>query len=418
MTSPVVGYVVRMFPQTSETFIANELVALEKLGVRTRVYSYRNPREPVAHTYFRHIQAQVTYLPDPINRHLGQMLSATRAVRRQDPERYGRTFRYVLRHTVRERNPDTWRRFLQAGYLSMLLHDSDVEHLHAHMAHGATRVAMLAGMLTGLPYSFTAHARDVFKKNVNTRLLREKVEKARFVVTVSEYSREFLAEKIGSSVNGHMRVLYNGVDLERFSPDPSVKRESDYILSVGRFVEKKGISRLIRALALLRDQGRRFRCELVGDGPLRSAIEREVRRLGLEALVTFAGSRPQEELPDRYRRATLLAMPAVLARDGDRDALPTVLLEATACGLPAVASRLSGIPEIIEHETTGLLVEPDDPAELARAIERLLADPPLRDRLGAAARAKAVRLFDSDANARELGRWFGGRAREEYSPAQ
>ena len=416
MTAPVVAYVVRMFPQTSETFIANELLALERLGVTVKVFSYRKPRADVPHTYLREIQAPITYLPDPLNRHLKQLVGASREIWRREPARYRRTFRYVLQHTLRERNLDTWRRFLQAGYLANLLHNSDVRHLHAHFAHGATRVAMLASMLTGLPYSFTAHARDVFSDSVDFRLLRHKVEQSRFVVTVSQYNKEFLAGKIGLPANGRVRVLYNGVDLDKFSPDPSVARENAYILAVGRFVEKKGWSRLIEALAILRGRGRAFRCELVGDGDLRPAVERRAHELGLDDAVTFAGWLPQEELPSYYRRAAVVAMPAILAGDGDRDALPTVLLEATACGAPVVASRLSGIPEIIDHEEDGLLVQPDDPEALANAIDRLLADEALRQRLGVAARAKAERLFDVDRNARELSGWFGHRPTKVPAP--
>jgi colanic acid/amylovoran biosynthesis glycosyltransferase len=406
MKTPVVGYMVRMFPQHSETFIANEILELERLGAQIRVYSYRRPRAAVPHESVRLIQAPVTYLPDPLYRHPGMLFHANKELRRLEPERYHRTIRYVLTWSFRERNLDTWRRFLQAVYLAYLLKSSDVQHLHAHFAHGATRVAMLASMLTGIPYSFTAHARDLFSNDVNYRLLREKVEQAQFVVTVSQYNRRFLGSKIGPLASASIRTLYNGVDLHKFSPDPRAGREDTFILGVGRLVEKKGFSYLIKACRLLQDQGHQFRCEIVGDGELRQRLEREVHQMGIKGVVRFVGLRSQEELPAYYHRAALLVMPAVLSRDGNRDALPTVLLEGMACGLPVVASRLTGIPEIIDHGENGLLVEPKDPVGLAEAIAILLNNPKLRDRFGIAARTKAERCFDLRKSVRELYQLF------------
>lgn len=402
MDYPAVGYVVREFPRASETFVANEILELERQGLPVRIYSYRRPKADVPHEGYRLIQSPVTYLPDPLNRHPWPLFRSNADVYGLDPVRYRRTALYVLAHTLRERNLDTWRRFLQAVWLTRLVNDSDVRHLHAHFARGATRIAMLASMLTGLSFSFTAHARDIYSNDVDRKLLREKMERARFVVTVCHYNREFLADRIGVARNGHLRVLYNGVDLKKFSPDPSVVREDGLVLGVGRLVEKKGFSCLIRAAGLLRDWDRQFRCEIVGDGGQRSHLEREIRQNGLEQAVSLAGARSQEELTHYYRRAAVLAMPAVLAQDGNRDALPTVLLEGMACGLPAVASRLTGIPEIVDHEENGLLVEPGDAAELARALDRMLGDPGLRERLGMSARAKAERSFDLGKNVREL----------------
>jgi glycosyltransferase involved in cell wall biosynthesis len=395
-----------MFPQTSETFIANEILALERLGVSIRLYSYRRPSAPVPHRYIDAIQAPVTYLPDPLNRHLGVLLRSAREERKRDPERFGEALRYVLQHTVRERNLDTWRRLLQASYIAGQLAGTDVQHLHAHFAHGATRVAMLTSRLTGLPYSFTAHARDVFNKAVDQRLLDEKATRARFVVTVSEYNRGYLAERVPAFANGKVRVLHNGVDLEVFAPNPATARAEDMLLYVGRFVEKKGVRHLIDAVNILRARGRTVRCVLVGDGDLRQQLETQVQEAGLGQTVSFAGQRSQEELLEIYRQATLLVMPAVMANDGDRDALPTVLLEAMACGLPVVASRLSGIPEIVDDGENGLLVETGDAASIASAVERLLDDGALRGRLGQTAREKVERCFDVNGSAKNLARLF------------
>jgi colanic acid/amylovoran biosynthesis glycosyltransferase len=407
MTRPrtAVGYVVRMFPQASETFIANEILELERQGLAVRIYSYRRPRAPVRHAYLRQMNAPVAYLPDPLQRDPLRLLVAHRELLRREPGRYRTTALYVLRHTIRERNPDTWRRFLQAGCLAYLLLDGDVGHLHAHFSHGATRVAMLAGMLTGLPYSFTAHARDIYSDDVDFGLLREKAHLARFAVTVSRHNERYLSQHLGH-VDGKVSMLHNGIDLDKFAPDAGAAREPGLVVAVGRLVEKKGFRHLIDACSILRRQGRRVRCEIVGGGELRGALEDRIRELGLEDVVVLVGARSQEEIVDFYRRAQVVAMPAVVASDGNRDALPTVLLEAFACGTPAVASRLTGIPEIVDDGVNGILVEPGSPAELADAIERLLVRADLRERYGAAARAKAERCFDLRQSAGELRRRF------------
>lgn len=403
-----VAYVLRMFPQPSETFIANEILELERRGLEVRIFSYRRPRAAVPHACLSEIRAPIEYLPDPLYRHPLRLAAAQRALRRLEPERHRRTLAYVTRHCLRERNADSVRRLLQASDLALRVRASGVRHLHAHFAHGATRVAMLASLLTGIPYSFTAHARDVFSDDVDFRLLREKVDHARFAVTVSHYNRAFLAERLGPAAAA-VRTIHNGVDLDVFRPDPAPPRDTRLVLGVGRLVEKKGFSTLVEACRILRARGRDVRCEIAGAGELRRRLAREIRAAGLERDVRLVGLRAQEELPALYRRATVLAMPAVRGRDGNCDALPTVLLEAMACGVPVVASRLTGIPEIVDHGENGLLVEPGNAAQLAGALELLLADPGLRTRLGEAARVKAERCFDLRRNVAELHRLLAGR---------
>ena len=401
-----VGYVLRMFPQTSETFIANEILELERQGLAVRIYSYRRPRAPVPHAYLNRIRAPVVYLPDPLQNHLRHVLSAHRELWRREPDRYRATALYVQRHTIDERNPDTWRRFMQAGCLAHLLLDSDVGHLHAHFSHGATRVAMLGSLLTGIPYSFTAHARDIYSDDVDFALLREKTDRARFAFTVSRHNERYLSRRLGAG-DGTIETLHNGVDLEKFAPDAAVRREAGLVVAVGRLIEKKGFRHLIDACSILRQRGRSVRCEIVGGGELRGELEDQIRGLGLDGVVVLVGSRSQEELIDYYRRAQVVAMPAVVGSDGNRDALPTVLLEAFGCATPVVASRLTGIPEIVDDGENGLLVKPGSAAQLAEAIELLLEREDLRARYGAAARAKAERCFDLRRSVRELHRRFG-----------
>ncbi len=413
MGAPIIGYVVRTFPHPTQVFIANEVVALERLGLGIHIFSYRKPEGAVAHERFRQIQAPVTYLPDPLNRNVRRVLHANQALFLQQPARYARTAGYVLGHTLRERNIDTWRRLLQAACLASLARDAGVQRLHAHFADGPARLAMLASMLTGMPYSFTAHARDIYRYP-NTRLLREKIAAAESVATCTGANQQYLQALVSRSQRDKIKLAYHGVDLEKFSPgEPTAHSDVPLILSVGRLVEKKGYPDLLHACRILKDAHRTFRCQIVGEGPERTRLERLIADLDLHDVVSLPGTCSQEDLVEQYRQAAVFVLPCRVLESGDRDGIPNVLVEAMAVGLPVISTAISGIPELVQHERNGLLVEPGDQTALACAIERLLPDSDLRQRFRAAARATTERSFDWDRNALELYRWFAADARVE-----
>src|SRR5437867_5379585 len=233
------GYVLRMFPQISETFIANEILELERLGFHIHVYSYRKPREKVSHECVRQIRAPIDYLPDPLYRHVGPLLEANKWLCRREPRRYLRTARFVFAHSLRWLNPDIWRRFLQATCLAFQMKDSGVTHLHAHFAHRTTQVAMLASMLTAIPFSFSAHAKDIY--SASPRDLKAKIRASRFVITCTRANQRYLQRLVDAEERSKIRFTYHGVDLHKFSPQQhEVFNEAPLILSVGRPVEKKG----------------------------------------------------------------------------------------------------------------------------------------------------------------------------------
>jgi glycosyltransferase involved in cell wall biosynthesis len=406
MDAPVVGYVIRMFPQLSETFIANEILGLERLGLALRIYSYRTPKAAVTHECVRRIQAPVTYLPDPLTRRPWRLLSETPGVYRLDPHSYRHTVRHVLADTLRERNLDAWRRLFQAVYLASQLADSGVRHLHAHMARGATHVTMLASMLTGLPFSFTGHARDIYYR-ADQHLLRARIEAAEFVVTCTRANQEYLRQLVGTEQRHKIHLAYHGVDTAKFSPArEEVAPRVPTILSAGRLVEKKGFPYLVRACAALRDKGYPFRCVVVGEGPERGRLEEMIRILHLGDAVSLPGECSQEELLTYYQRATVFALPCCVLRDGDRDGIPNVLLEAMAVGLPVVSSSVSGIPELMQNGDNGLLVPERNDRALASALELLIQDDALRDRLGQRGRLAVARDFDPTTSARRLAELF------------
>jgi len=405
VTSGSVGYVMRMFPQLSQTFVANEVLELERLGLPIHIFSYRRPSEDVPHECVRLITSPCSYLPDPLRGSARDLLQAHRAVYRRDPRRYRRVLRQAVSSMLRERTFDIWPRFVQAGYLAHLLQDGGVERLHAYFARGASRVALLASRLTGLPFSFSAHARDIYE--ADARILGELIEAAEFVATCTRANYEHLQLVAGPAHAGKIKLAYHGVNLAKFTAaDGERDTIRPLILSAGRLVEKKGFRDLLAACAALRDKGASFRCVIVGDGPQRAELERLVAALGLAAAVQLPGSFSQEVLLQLYRQATIFALPCNVLAKGDRDGIPNVLLEAMAVGLPVVSRAISGIPELIQSGHNGMLVPESQAEGLASALELLLIDGDLRERLGSNARSTVERRFDSTANARVLASLF------------
>ncbi len=394
---PAVAYIVGGWPRLSETFILNEVIALERLGVRLRIFSIRDSRADPVHPRVAHVHASVTYLS--LRQHWKPALGANLRLFCGQPVRYCRALFQAMRH----RRWVVLRRFFQAGYLARSLFRDPVAHVHAHFAHAPALVAMFVHELTGIPYTFTAHAKDIYVKTP-LELLRAEAQQARAVVTCTEYNRRYLSSRIGAASNRKLHRIYHGLDLSQvqFRPPPAPGPEPPVILSVARLVEKKGLGDLILAADILRRRGRRFQVEVIGDGPQRQALENQVTELGLRDCVKLAGAQTYDRVCFAYQRASIFALPCVVAADGDRDGIPNVLLEAMGSGIPVVSTPVSGIPELIESERDGLLVPPNSPAMLADALDRLLTRPELSELLARAARAKIEAQFSIDRSSAQL----------------
>jgi glycosyltransferase involved in cell wall biosynthesis len=407
--TPSIGYVVSTWPRLSQTFVLNEILALEQRGVRVQIFSTKNPGGEPVHAKLAQVRAPVAYLTF---RHRGRaILLANVRVARRRPGAYARG----LLRAMRFGRTAVVKRFFQAGYLADCLGREPVTHLHAHFATGPAQVAMLAHDLVGVPYSFTAHARDIFV-DTPPALLRAEMERARAVITVSEYNRRHLAS-LSRKLNGKVHCIACGLDLSEFTF--RWPRATDapplVILAVARLVEKKGLGNLIAAAALLRAQGLSFRVEIIGEGPLRPNLEAAVTACGLADTVTLRGAQPHEVVRAAYGHASIFVLPCVVAEDGDRDGLPVVLLEAMASGLPVVTTPVVGIPELIQTGRHGLLVPEQDPRTLARALRRLLLDARLRDRFARAARTRIEERFSIDRSADRLLTIFRAARREDVA---
>lgn len=381
------GYVVKLYPRYSETFIVNEILAHERAGLELEIFSLRPPENGYFQDAISRVRAPVTYVP-------------ARGVKIED-------FWLALEEAA-EMLPGIWskleaargeegRDVYQAVVLAREIRLRGVGHLHAHFASLPTSVARLAARFAGVPYTFTAHAKDIFHEDVRPEDLSRKLADAAAVVTVSEYNLEYLREFYGPAA-GRVQRIYNGMDLERF-PYESPEHRPPRIIGVGRLVEKKGLSDLVDACSILERQGRDFECQIIGSGPLEEELRSQIERLGLQDKVELAGPRPQSELVEHVQGAAVFAAPCVVGSDGNRDGLPTVLLEAMALGTPCVSTAVTGIPEVIRDEKTGLMAIQHDPVSLAASLERLLADPALRERLAAQARRLIEEEFDEQRNA-------------------
>ncbi len=396
-----IAYVLKMYPRFSETFIVNEILELERQGIDVHIYALMLPNDGRFHAMLADVKAPVTYVPQYPQFEIERIRTDHAFVRETCPAGYSQAYDYLQKHNTDATN----KRFLQAGCIAAALLRNPVDGMHAHFASSAARVSNLVNLMIGTPYSITAHAKDIYHQDVRPRSLANKLSNARYVVTVSHYNKTYLEDMLGDT-SADIRVLYNGVDVEKFRPQPSQHRQRNEILAVGRLVEKKGFEVLIDACALLKSENIDFTCRIVGKGKLRLKLAAKIAQLGLEDQIELAGALTQEQVLSAYHTATVFTLPCVIAQDGNRDGLPTVLLEAMATGLPVVTTTVTGNTEIVKHGRTGLLTPPNDASTLAGMLKEVLTNEQLQFELGQAARKTVLDLFDVRSNVSVLATWF------------
>ena len=391
-----VAVVLKGYPRLSETFIAQEILGLERRGLDQRIVSLRRPTDRARHPMHDAVRAPVTYLPEYAWREPLRVWRCWRRARRLPG--YGASRRAWLRDLARDPTPNRGRRFAQALVLAAEL-PADVDRLHAHFLHTPASVARYAGMMTGLPWTCSAHAKDIWTTPDWEK--REKLADCAWLVTCTRAGAEHLA---GLDGTGRVDLVYHGLDLGRLPPAPerAARPGPVTIASVGRLVAKKGHDVLLDALRLL-PADLDWRMVHIGGGPLRRTLER--RADGLP--VRFLGAQPQERVVELLRGADLFALACRVARDGDRDGLPNVLMEAASQALCIVSTNVSAVPEFVTDGETGLLTEPDDPAAFAAALEALIRDPGRRIALGRAAEGHLRRSFSAEAGLDFLAGRFG-----------
>jgi glycosyltransferase involved in cell wall biosynthesis len=400
---PVLGMILKGYPRISETFISNEILLLEKLGFAIHLFSMRRPRENFSHESVKKIRAKVDYLPETLLKPLPRLLYHNLFLAAKNPGVYAGALKAAYRRFLRTHKSATIKHLLQAGYLAhRFLPASGVTHLHAHFAHSPTSVAMFTSHLTGLPFSFTAHAKDIYTSN--PRQIREKIGLARFVVTCTEYNRKHLRE-LSDGYATPIHRNYHGIDIKLFSDKneiPKIPVQPYQILTIARLTAKKGLPTIYQALRILCDQGISLHHTHIGGGEDREKIISLIKDLGLESVTQLVGTQPHQLVLEHYKKADLFVLGCKVASNGDRDGIPNVLLESMAMGVPVVVTDISAIPELVEDSKTGLLVPPGQPDKLAEAMLRLLTDGKLRNRVIAAGKQRVVRKFDNRQLTQEL----------------
>ncbi|HEX5078610.1 MAG TPA: glycosyltransferase [Geminicoccaceae bacterium] len=387
---PRVAVVVKGYPRLSETFIAQELLALERRGLPLLIVSLRHPTDRAVHALHRRIAAPVLYLPEYLYQEPRRVLRAWWRMRRTP--HYRTTRALWLADLRRDRTPNRLRRFGQALVLAAEM-PPDIRVVYAHYAHTPGSVARYAAALSGRRWCLSAHAKDIW--TTPAWELREKLRDCAWATTCTAgHAAHLRALAPGADV----MLAYHGLDPGRFpapgrapGPDGSDPARPVRLLGVARLVPKKGLRVLLAALAALPRAAWRY--EHLGGGPLREELQREAERLGIADRITWRGALPEDGVLEAYRAADLFVLASRIAPDGDRDGLPNVLLEAGAMELAAVASSVAAVPELIEDGVNGVLVPPDDAAALAAALARLIADPAARLRLGRAARVRVLDRF-------------------------
>ena len=389
-----IALVLKGYPRLSETFIAQEILALEGLGLDGWIVSLRHPTDPHAHPVHGEIRARTHYLPEYLKDAPARVRNGLKAARALPGFRRARAVWW--RDLIRDRSANRVRRFGQACVLAAEL-PSDIEHIHAHFLHTPASVARYAAIMRGLPWSVSAHAVDIWTSPDWEK--REKLEDAAFCVTCTAVGRDHLAALVPHKDS--VVLIYHGLDLTRFTPsgrsfagdrDGSSWAREVKILSVGRAVEKKGFEVLLAALGRL-DAGLYWHFIHIGGGAGLETLKTLARDLGIADRVQFRGPQAFDEVLAAYRAADLFALPCRIAGDGDRDGLPNVLLEAQSQSLAVISTVVSAVPELVVHGTTGHLVPPDDVGALTHALDSLITDPVLRIRYGAAGAQRVTEAF-------------------------
>jgi colanic acid/amylovoran biosynthesis glycosyltransferase len=409
-----VSYIVSRFPKLTETFVLNEILEMERLGVRVEIYPLLRERERVVQPEVQRLVQRARYV-----RYLSlAMVRAHAHFLRRQPLAYCAALLEVLKGTWRSPNffAGAVVFFPKAVAFAYHAQRHSIEHVHAQFANHPALVALIVHRLTGIPFSFTARGSDI---HVDRTMLGQKIAGAAFAITVSRSNRDVMLAASGGKHADAVHVVYGGIDTRRFTPRQSASGDEKLrIVCVARFEEVKGHAHLLRACALLQERGVEFECHLVGDGELRPGIERQIATSGLQHRVTLHGACTQAQVIEELEQATVFVLATVPSSNGKREGIPNVLKEAMACGLATVATDISGIPELVEHARTGLLVPPLDETALADALQLLGGDPELRHRLGQAARQFILEQFDLAASTRRRASlFFGEHARVRHQSA-
>jgi colanic acid/amylovoran biosynthesis glycosyltransferase len=386
-----VAYVLHRFPSLTETFVAEEIRSVQSLGVKVHLFSLLSPTTELVHPVSAGLLPQVRYAPEIFAPGLwwAQLYFLSRMPRQYlwllwslvvepAPE-----FNYILKRLVI---------LLKGVWVAKQLEGSSIRLVHTHFAWLSAAACMVISHLLDLPFTLTAHAYDIYSPKNDLLALTTKT--ASRVVTISDYNKKSILDRTAALDPQRIEVIRCGIDVDHFQRSDGMPANQVFqIMAVGSLVEKKGHEYLIRACSELKAQGLDFECVIVGEGKLKQRLQTLIQDLGVDGKVTLAGGQTQTWVRDRLGMSDLFALACVIDEIGERDGIPVAMMEALAMEVPVVSTPVSGIPELIRQEETGLLVPQEDPIALAEAMARLLQDEPLRRRLAKNGRALVEREY-------------------------
>ena len=384
------AYLFERFPSFGQTFCYREAAELARQGVAPPIFSIRNPKDESPQDWDVRIVQRVHYLP--VEEQLLREIHRASKTGKLTTEIIGALDAWGRR--------TDFLRLYQAVYVGLRLQEMGIRHVHAHFAGMAARTAFWIHKFFPITFSFTAHANDIFAPRDFEIGLDKLVDAARIIVTVTDYAARFLRERFPNRADRIYRV-YNGLNLSEFGRT-DFSFTPPLIVAVGRLIAKKGFADLIRACGLLAEGGKPFQCEIVGEGPLENELRAQIEQLDLQNRVALSGAKPQREVRRRLAAASIFVLPSVVDSAGGIDNLPTVIMEAMATALPVISTDIGGIPEMVVENETGFLVRPGDTGALARAVEKMIDDRQLAQRLGRGGYERAQHLFSIEKNVRDL----------------
>ena len=405
-----VAYIFHRFPRISEAFMMREMYWIREQGVDVHIFSLLSPKSSLIHDQFKELLLCTHYGPFIS----WDVLKAQFHFLRRTPGRYLKALGRAIWQTYREPRVllGILAIFPKSVYFARQMQEAEIEHIHAHFVWLGGIAAGVASDLIDITFSIQPHAFGLFGRN--QRDVRCELENASQVVTISNYHRAYIDNLCPRIEQDQIQVVYSGLEIDRFQPLSKPPGDGPVrILSVGRLLEKKGYEYLIDACALLAKRGVAFQCQIAGDGYLKDTLQARINQHGLQDEVILLGSLAQKQVLNLYQNSDIFALACVIARDGDRDGIPGVLIEAMACQVPVVTTPVAGIPDLVQHGENGLFVEERNVPGLADALQRLILDENLRRQMGEQARQTIVEGFQIQHNVAKLAAIFRKVSKQE-----
>ncbi len=395
-----IAFVLKGYPRVSETFIAQEIFMLEQRGFPILIISMRKAREPERQPVVALIKAPIIYVPEYIWPSLQTILSENVQTFQKNPRRYLKYLTIAAWRSLCAMDDSPIKRFLQAGWT--LAKIKSVHHLHSHFAHAPTELAWYMAKLSAGRYTISAHAKDIY--TLSKKELTRRINDSELIMTCTGFNDQYMRALPGIDKK-KIHKVYHGINLENFRPTRAdnlsatellYNQEKLKLLSVGRLVEKKGYSDIFLALKILADNQFLFVYDIYGAGELKDHLVKQVQELGLQDSVVFHNTTTHPQIITRMNEGGIFLCGSRIGKDGDRDGIPNTLAEAMAMELPVIATNVSGIPELVENQVSGLLIDEADPQQLAGGIEFLAKNPEQAQAYGRAARQRVEKAFNCE----------------------